>query len=110
MDAELTIERILTCVDQIPPGRVVSYGDIAAIVETSPRRVGSVMSTHGSAVAWWRVVNASGTLPVALLAAARRQWRDEGITETPTGCAIQRHRADLEALAASYAKAMGATA
>lgn len=107
MDAELTIERVLTCVELVPPGRVVSYGDIAAIVQTSARRVGSVMSTHGSAVAWWRVVNASGTLPAALLQDARRHWLGEGIAGTATGCVIQRHRADLDALAASYARAMG---
>lgn len=110
MDAELTIERVLTCVEQVPLGRVVSYGDIAAIVETSARRIGSVMSTHGSAVAWWRVVRSNGSLPAALLTEARRHWRDEGIAETTTGCALERHRADLDALATSYARAMGSPA
>lgn len=107
MDAELTIECVLTCVELVPRGHVVSYGDIAAIVATSARRVGSVMSTHGSAVAWWRVVNASGGLPPGLLPEARRHWNEEGIGETTNGCAIRRHRADLPALAASYARAIG---
>lgn len=110
VDARLTVECVLTCVDLVPRGRVVSYGDIAAIVETSARRVGSVLSTHGSAVAWWRVVYANGSLPLGLLPDARRHWRAEGISETATGCAIERHRADLDALAASYARAMGPTA
>lgn len=110
MNIELTIERVLTCVELVPPGRVVSYGDIAAIVGTSARRVGSIMSTHGSAVAWWRVVNANGTLPAVLLPDARWHWRDEGIAETATGCAIHGHRADLDVLAASYARTMGSLA
>lgn len=106
VDAELTVECLLTCAEQVPPGRVVSYGDLGAIVGTSARRIGAVMSKHGSAVAWWRVVSAAGTLPAPLLTEARQRWRAEGIAETPTGCAIARHRADLEALTEAYANAI----
>jgi methylated-DNA-protein-cysteine methyltransferase-like protein len=104
--SELTVECVLTCVEQVPPGRVVSYGDVAAIVGTSARRVGAVMSRQGAAVAWWRVVNAAGSLPTPLLVSARAHWREEGIAETPTGCAIRRHRADLPALAEAYDRAI----
>lgn len=106
VDPELTVECVLTCVEQIPAGSVAAYGDIAAIVETSARRVGAVMSSHGAAVAWWRVVNAAGALPAPLLAEARQHWRVEGITETATGCAIRRHRADLDQLAADFEDAI----
>lgn len=55
------VEAVLSAVEQIPPGQVVSYGDIAELVGFGgPRLVGRVMSTHGAAVPWWRVVRADG--------------------------------------------------
>ena len=60
MDEEY-VEAVLAAVEQIPPGRVGSYGDIAAQVgRGGPRQVGQVMSRYGSAVPWWRVVRADG--------------------------------------------------
>ena len=54
--------RVLDVVDAIPPGRVMSYGDIAEYLgEGGPRQVGRVMSLWGGGVAWWRVVHADGT-------------------------------------------------
>ncbi|HEY5032437.1 MAG TPA: MGMT family protein [Actinomycetes bacterium] len=54
-------ERVLDVVEQIPPGRVLAYGDIAELLgEGGPRQVGHVMAVWGSAVPWWRVVRASG--------------------------------------------------
>lgn len=62
---ERYVEAVLTAVEQIPPGRVASYGDIAERVGSGgPRQVGRVMSSYGSAVPWWRVVRADGR-PVA---------------------------------------------
>jgi alkylated DNA nucleotide flippase Atl1 len=55
------VDRVLAAVDQIPPGQVASYGDIAELVGWGgPRRVGQVMARHGAAVAWWRVVRSDG--------------------------------------------------
>ena len=55
------IELVLSTVEQIPPGQVASYGDIAELVGVGgPRLVGRVMSLHGSGVPWWRVVRADG--------------------------------------------------
>ena len=46
---------VLDVVDSIPPGRVMSYGDIAEYLgEGGPRQVGRVMSLWGGGVAWWR--------------------------------------------------------
>lgn len=103
-----TIDRILLVVELVPEGRVVAYGDIAGLVETGPRQVGSVMSRHGSGLPWWRVVNASGGLPGHLVEEARQHWLAEGITLTPSGtaCRIAAHRADLVALAAAYDEAL----
>ncbi len=55
--------QVLDVVDAIPPGRVMSYGDIAAYLAAGPgpRQVGKVMSVYGGAVAWWRVIHSDGT-------------------------------------------------
>jgi alkylated DNA nucleotide flippase Atl1 len=105
--AELLAERVLRAVEQIPRGRVCSYGDIAAIVGCGARQVGSVMRRHGSPVCWWRVVGHDGDLVVA--AEARPHWADEGITAKPSGqgCRIDVHRADLAELARAYELATG---
>jgi len=58
--AEFT-EAVLEVVAAIPPGRVMTYGDVAAVLGSrAARAVGNVMSWHGSDVPWWRVVRASG--------------------------------------------------
>ncbi len=104
MASELTIERVLTLVELVPRGRVVSYGDLGAIVGIGPRQVGSFMSHHSDGLPWWRVTNASGDLPRDLLDRARPHWADEGILvkRNGLGCRIADHRADLEALATAY--------
>ncbi|MFE9301543.1 MGMT family protein [Streptomyces sp. NPDC006856] len=56
-------ERVLDVAELIPPGRVMTYGDIAEwLGEGGPRQVGRVMALYGAAVPWWRVVRADGTL------------------------------------------------
>ena len=66
MASELTIERILTLVELVPEGGVVSYGDLGAIVGIGPRQVGSFMAHHSTGLPWWRVTNASGDVPAGL--------------------------------------------
>jgi alkylated DNA nucleotide flippase Atl1 len=54
-------ELVLSVVEQIPPGQVATYGDIAEIVgRGGPRQVGQVMALLGGGVPWWRVVRADG--------------------------------------------------
>jgi alkylated DNA nucleotide flippase Atl1 len=54
--------RVLEVAEAIPPGRVMSYGDIAGFLgEAGPRQVGRVMALWGGAVPWWRVVHADGS-------------------------------------------------
>lgn len=58
-------ERVLDVVERIPPGTVMSYGDIAEYLgEGGPRQVGRVMALWGGGVAWHRVVHADGTPPL----------------------------------------------
>lgn len=62
---EQYVEAVLAVAGLIPAARVLSYGDIAALLESGgPRQVGAVMSAHGSAVPWWRVIRANGGAPV----------------------------------------------
>jgi len=71
--------RVLDVVDAIPAGRVMSYGDLAEyLAEGGPRRVGRVLSLHGSGVPWWRVIRADGSPPPGHEQAALRQWAAEG--------------------------------
>jgi methylated-DNA-protein-cysteine methyltransferase related protein len=55
-------ERILACVEAIPPGRVMSYGDVAEYVGTrAVRMVGQVLARDGGTVPWHRVMRSDGT-------------------------------------------------
>jgi len=60
--AEAYAEAVLQVVEQIAPGRVATYGDIAELLgRGGPRQVGQVLARHGGAVTWWRVVRADGS-------------------------------------------------
>lgn len=98
---EATIERVLGVVELIPAGRVVSYGDVAELVGSTPRRVGSIMAERGSTVPWWRVTNASGRMPAHLADEAARRWAAEStpLRADGAGCRMSAARADLRALA-----------
>lgn len=73
------VEMVLDIVAAIPPGRVMAYGQIADIVERGgPRQVGRVMSLHGAAVPWWRVVTAAGRPPRCHAHTALERLRAEG--------------------------------
>lgn len=53
---------VLDAVDRIPPGRVLSYGDVAELIEAgSARAVGMVMARYGAEVPWHRVLHADGS-------------------------------------------------
>ena len=60
--SEAYVEAVLGLVEQVPPGRVTTYGDLAeAVGRGGPRQVGNVLATWGAAVGWWRVVRADGS-------------------------------------------------
>lgn len=64
MPSEAFTRDVLKVVEQIPPGRVLTYGDIAmALGSNAPRAVGRVMALFGHSTHWWRVVPASGLPP-----------------------------------------------
>lgn len=88
------VERVLGAVEAVPPGRVTSYGDLAALLgDGGPRRIALVLSRHGAAVAWWRVVRTNGSAAPLVRDRARGAWAAEG---TPTaGDRINMARARL---------------
>ena len=70
---------ILEVVEQIPPGKVLTYGDVAELAgEGGPRQVGAVLARYGSDVPWWRVLRADGTPAPALRRRAFAAYADEG--------------------------------
>jgi alkylated DNA nucleotide flippase Atl1 len=85
---------VLDVVDSIPPGRVMSYGDIAEYLGAGPgpRQVGRVMAVYGGAVAWWRVIHADGTPAPGHDSVALRHYLAEG---TPLRSARPPVRVDM---------------
>lgn len=96
-------EAVLEIVADIPSGRVMTYGDVAAVLGSRGARVvGQVMARYGSDVPWWRVIRAGGLPPVCHEATALEHYREEstplrGMTAEDaarTG-ADQRYRIDV---------------
>jgi alkylated DNA nucleotide flippase Atl1 len=84
------VEQVLSIVEQVPPGRVTTYGLIADALHRSlghggPRQVGAVMAAYGGPVPWWRVVRADGSLPDSHQAEARQEYLAEGTPLRPSG-------------------------
>ena len=76
---EELVEAVLRVVEEIPPGRVATYGMIARAVGTGPRVVGRIMHDWGGGVPWWRVVNVHGTFPTTVRGEGVDEWQREGI-------------------------------
>lgn len=73
------VEAVLAVVADIPPGRVMTYGDVAATIGSrAARGVGQVMAYYGSHVPWWRVIRASGHPAQGHEAEALRYLEAEG--------------------------------
>ena len=73
-------ERVLDLVATIPPGRVLTYGDVAERLDSrAPRAVGTTLARFGGGVPWWRVVRAGGLLPPGHERAATEHLRAEGV-------------------------------
>lgn len=92
------VEAVLSLVESIPPGRVMSYGAVAEVIGAAlgrggPRLVGSVMANYGGAVPWWRVVTASGRLPPGHEVAALRELVAEGCPLGADGERVDMRRA-----------------
>jgi len=84
-------EAVYDVVELIPPGRVLSYGDIAEYLgRFGPRRVAQAMSRCGGSVPWHRVLRADGTAAPVVAAEQLARLAAEG---TP----LRGDRVDLSA-------------
>jgi alkylated DNA nucleotide flippase Atl1 len=73
-------ERILSCVESIPPGKVMSYGDVAEYVGSrAPRMVGRVLAEDGGTVPWHRVLRSDGSCAEHLYVEQRQRLLSEGV-------------------------------
>lgn len=73
------VSRVLEVVEAIPDGRVMAYGDVAAVLGSrAARAVGTVMARYGDRVPWWRVVRSSGHPPICHEKRAREHYEAEG--------------------------------
>ena len=80
-------------VQRVPPGKVVSYGTIARILEHphAARTVGWAMHSipKGMDVPWWRVINSKGRISLSGRGGASRQrelLEAEGVEFDDRGC------------------------
>jgi alkylated DNA nucleotide flippase Atl1 len=72
--------RILDCVESIPPGRVMTYGDVAEYAGSrSARLVGRVLALDHGTVPWHRVLRADGSLAEHLYTEQRQRLLAEGV-------------------------------
>ena len=81
-------ESVLDLVEQIPPGRVMAYGDVAMVLGGGARAVGTVMARFGSGVPWHRVIRSDGSPPVGHEAEALRRHRREATPLTASGTRV----------------------
>ncbi|WP_424211896.1 MGMT family protein [Streptomyces sp. BI20] len=89
-------ERVLSTTELIPPGRVMTYGDVAEWLGTGgPRQVGAVMARWGGAVPWWRVVRSDGRPLPGHEHRALPEYRAEGtpLRDSATGPRVDMRRA-----------------
>ena len=87
-------EAVYDFVRTVPSGRVVTYGQVAAMIEgvsLTARQVGGIMGAGPPDVPWQRVVGAGGHLPIGkrspLLKSRQHELlKAEGVAFHPNGC------------------------
>jgi methylated-DNA-protein-cysteine methyltransferase-like protein len=73
-------ERVLACVELIPPGRVMSYKDVAEFIGVAgARHVGRVLAHDGGTVAWHRVLRSNGRCVEHLASTQLELLASEGV-------------------------------
>ena len=94
-DSDALAQRILACIESIPPGRVMTYGDVAEYVgASSPRIVGRVLALDDGSVPWHRVLRANGTLAEHLYTEQRQRLLAEGVRFRGDKVDLAAHRWD----------------
>lgn len=74
-------DRVITVIQGLAPGEVVSYGDVAAQAgyPGAARGVGAILANHDEPLPWWRVVMSTGRLAPGHEEAQARLLRAEGV-------------------------------
>jgi methylated-DNA-protein-cysteine methyltransferase-like protein len=74
-------ERVFACVERIPVGRVMSYGDVAEFIGTrAARNVGRILATASyDGLPWHRVLRSDGSCAEHIRAEQLRLLRAEGV-------------------------------
>jgi alkylated DNA nucleotide flippase Atl1 len=86
-------EAVHAVVRRIPPGRVMSYGDVAEYLGAGgPRQVGRVMARSDGELPWWRVIHADGSPPPGHEAECLAAQRAEGTPMRPDGARVDMRR------------------
>ncbi len=81
--------RVLDCVESIPAGSVMTYGDVAEFCGlNTPRQVGAILAADGGTVPWHRVLRADGRFAEHLADEQRQRLIGEGVD-------VERGRVDL---------------
>ena len=93
MDTEIA-ERMLDAVASVPPGRVVTYGDVAAMAgSTSPRLAGRVLAEMADeSTPWHRVLRADGTPASSIAARQLALLAAEGVASVNGRIDLRRYR------------------
>ncbi len=80
-------EQVHAIVAQIPPGKVVTYGQIAQWLGWThgARTVGWALRAAPAGLPWHRVVNAQGRISLDADDEQRLRLEAEGVTFSPTG-------------------------
>jgi methylated-DNA-protein-cysteine methyltransferase-like protein len=93
VDMELA-QRMLDAVNQIPPGRVSTYGDVAARAGSrSPRLAGFVLSQlSDEQTPWHRVLRADGTPAPHLADEQLARLRAEGVLASDGRISLRKYR------------------
>ncbi len=74
-------ERIYALVREIPPGKVTTYGQLAAMVGLSDSRVAGEAMNASSGLPWQRVINSRGEISIRGATGARQRelLENEGV-------------------------------
>ncbi|MGE2736360.1 MGMT family protein [Mycolicibacterium vaccae] len=87
------VESVRALVAAIPPGRVSTYGDIAAAAGLpSARIVGWIMRTDSSDLPWHRVLRASGEPAPHLRTEQLERLRAEGVLAVDGRVPLRQYR------------------
>ena len=92
-------EKVLEVVSKIPPGTVVSYGQIALMagIPRGARQVGRILCHYGEPYPWWRVINNAGRISTTCLDHTSLSQKDllmkEGVlVDKDLNIDIEKHR------------------